>query len=47
MAALFADGRKFTMSLFFFSPEKLSRAKEENVDMHKKLDMTLLELNNL
>lgn len=37
----------FTVSLFFFSPEKLSSAKEENLGMHQVLDQTLLELNSL
>lgn len=44
---VFADSWGFTVSLFFFSPEKLSSAKEENLGMHQVLDQTLLELNSL
>lgn len=33
--------------VFFFSAEKLSHAKEENLGMHQVLDQTLLELNSL
>lgn len=48
-AVLFAYSWGFIMSLqfFFFSPEKLSSAKEENLGMHQVLDQTLLELNSL
>lgn len=35
------------MSLFGVLTEKLSQAKEENIDMHQMLDQTLMELNNL
>lgn len=51
-AVLFADVfcfffLDFTVSLFIFSPEKLSHAKEENLGMHQVLDQTLQELNSL
>lgn len=35
------------MSCFHVLTEKLSQAKEENLDMHQMLDQTLIELNNL
>lgn len=44
---LFAVVQGFTEFLSFFSPEKLSSAKEENLGMHQVLDQTLQELNSL
>lgn len=34
-------------SSFAVPTEKLSQAKEENLDMHQMMDQTLMELNNL
>lgn len=46
--ALLTGDWGFTVSyFFFFSPEKLSHAKEENLGMHQVLDQTLQELNSL